>query len=200
MKSLQQRTAAAGLTQHAGIPPRVYDEDSVQLERIKRARVMAFSMLKDVAIAACPTRIIELGCGTGDISGPFVSENTTVEGFDCNPASLKVAVERFPGFIGFEQIPDEPLDCDILVLCEFLEHLENPLDLVSRWLPRAHTCLISHPLDGDLNGDLSAGEHQWSFSLADFFEWFPLGKHKLVAHEVFKMGGYQIVMGRGEHL
>jgi len=191
VKLLKQRSADHGIQVHAAVKPRIYEQDDVQKDRIGRARKMV-----EAAIGGRKgIRIVELGCGTMDISGPFSSAQH-VYGVECNPESVAIATERYP-HAHLNVISLQPEACDVLILCEFLEHIENPSELVSNWLPLAKQCVISHPLNGDLKEDLSGGEHQWSFSKEDFDGWFQLGGHKLVAQEVFKMEGYQIVMGRG---
>ncbi len=195
MKVLRHRNAEEGLAVHTAVEPRIYSDDAVQRDRIERARRMVRDAMGTPYHAQ---RIIELGCGTLDICGPFSLLNE-VHGVECNPAAVAIAAERWPN-AKLNALTLAPESSDIVVLCEFLEHVENPSEVVSGWLPLAKRSVISHPLDGDLTGDLSAGEHQWSFSMEDFLGWFELGGHKLVEHEVFRMGGYQIVMGRGERI
>lgn len=143
-------------------------------------------------------RIVELGCGTMDISGPF-SRDQLAYGVECNHDAVQIAAERWPD-AHLNVLTLDPEVCDVLVCCEFLEHIENPSELVAGWLPLAKHCVISHPLNGDLTGDLSAGEHQWSFSREDFVNWFTIGGHRIVEEQVFKMGGYEIILGRGERI
>jgi hypothetical protein len=191
MKALRQRSIQDGIAVHSAIQPRVYESDSVHSFRIEQAR----NMVKDAIGGRKGLRIVELGCGTLDISGPFSSDQN-VYGVECNINAAAIASERWP-FAKINWCSLQPESCDVIVLCEFLEHIETPSELISGWLPLAKACVISHPLDGDLTDDLSRGEHQWSFSMEDFLGWFELGGHSLVEHEVFKMGGYQIVLGRG---
>jgi hypothetical protein len=202
VKALRTRSASEGLGVHACIAPRIYEADDVQKDRIRRSREMLEKCICDYNCEhVCDDKtIVELGCGCCDISGPFANDDNMVVGFDCNPESLALALKRFPNIIRLAPIPDDPQCCDVLVCCEFLEHIENPSELIAGWLPKAERCVISHPLDGDISGDLSAGEHQWSFSKDDFENWFRIGGHELIESEVFKMGGYQIVLGRGENL
>jgi hypothetical protein len=194
VKSLRQRSASEGLRVHACIAPRVYEEDSVQKDRIERSRKMLSASIG----GRKGLRVVELGCGTMDITGPF-SQGQIVYGVECNQEAVEIAARRWPN-AHLNVFSLDPESCDVLVCCEFLEHIENPSELIARWLPLAKRCVISHPLDGDISGDLSAGEHQWSFSKEDFENWFRIGGHQLVEHDVFNMGGYQIILGRGERL
>src|SRR5205807_79387 len=66
-------------------------------------------------------------------------------------------------------------DCDVLILCEVLEHVENPGDLVDQWLPRAKNVIISHQLDEPVGSHLSGDVHVWSCSEKDFDNWFVRG-------------------------
>lgn len=142
------------------------------------------------------SHITELGCGTCDISGSFSFRND-VYAYDCNPEALEIALDRFPLLKATGPIPEaEP--CDILILCEFLEHIPDPLTLIKAWLPLAGEVVISHPLNGDLVRDLSGGEHQWSYNEEDFKRWFAIGGHEVIHQEIFQMGGYEIIIGRGK--
>ena len=192
MKPLKKRSADQALLHHQQLDARVYAEDAIQKDRIARAR----KLLADVAIL--PGQIVELGCGTGDISGPF-SETHQVYGFDCNEGAIQKAAERFPlGHWSKANIADMfVLPTDTLVLCEVLEHLENPMKLVEEWGPKAKAILISHPINGDLDHDLSGGDHQWSYDLDDFIRWFTVAGHVLTQVESFPMGGYQVAIGYG---
>lgn len=194
MISLYSRTHEEAVSKHAEINPRVYEECSNQRPRILRARDY---------VSETSGSIVELGCGTGDISGPFASTRE-VTGYDCNPSALCEARGRFPKG-KFYQGNIEALrsrKCGALVLCEVLEHISDPLNLVDRWLPQAEYSVISHPLNEIAlyrqGIDLSEGEHQWSFDRDDFEKWFELGGHRLVKSEVFQMGAYTVVIGLGK--
>ncbi len=194
MKALRQRSPEEGVSFHQKLEPRVYAGDEVQRNRIERSRDFLTACLD----GRKGLRIIELGCGTMDISGPF-SEDNDVWGVECNLAAAELAAARWPNArlnLGSLQ----PESCDVLVLCEFLEHIPEPHELVKAWLPLAEQVILSHPVNGDLTGDLSNGEHQWSYDEADFRNWFVSGGHELVAQEVFKMGGYDIIIGRGRRV
>lgn len=165
-------------------PPRLYEHDNCQAPRIKKAREY---------VSRCePASIVEFGCGTGDICGPW---GFLVHGIDANPESLAIARARYP--LGNWNNDSTPHLCDVIVLCEVLEHLEDPAGLVRKWLPRAKNSVISHPLNESLNSPLSGGEHQWSISEKDFDGWFEIGGHELVEKEQFQMGAYTIIIGRG---
>ena len=95
--------------------------------------------------------------------------------------------------LAVEDVP--PVDCDILVLCEILEHIEDPISLVTAWLPLAKHVIIGHPLVGD-GWDPEEG-HLWAYYDEDFHNWFPMGGHELAGSMEFPMG-YRMVLGRGD--
>jgi SAM-dependent methyltransferase len=108
--------------------------------------------------------IIELGCGTGDISG-FFSWGHSVKGYEASTKAALEAQRRFNWMdvevCDIQTLPPE--DCDLLIMCEILEHVDDPKALVKKWLPHAKFAVVSSPVDGDVQGDMSGGEHSWSF-------------------------------------
>lgn len=195
MRAIQHRSPEDGIRHHVAIfPPRVYETDRAHAPRIAKTR----GYLELAIGGRTGLTIVELGCGTLDVSGPS-AEQHTVYGFDCNELAIRAAKQRWPS-AHLCSVLLGPCHCDVLVLCEFLEHIPNPDSLVKDWLPLAHSCVISHPLNEDASKGLSAGEHQWVFDEADFRNWFEIGGHKLLEHESFMLdGGMPIILGRGEH-
>lgn len=113
------------------------------------------------------------------------------------PGAVAAAKRRYPDLTVIEsRVEDvEPIDCDILVMCEFLEHIWEPVEFVKAWMPRARYVIISHPLVGDGN-DPEVG-HAWTYKREDFENWFPLGGHRKIKSDDFDMG-YKMVIGVGE--
>jgi len=70
--------------------PRSYDR---RMDRVSGGRVRA---LKEAVAAAVPTgaRVLEMGCGTGELLVLLAGRGATVVGFDVSPAMLAVARER----------------------------------------------------------------------------------------------------------
>lgn len=196
MYPLKQRSASDGVIFHAHSPTRVYADDAIQGARVARAQIYLDRCIADSGKERCS--IVELGCGTADISGPFSGRHDVV-GIDCNEQSLATAKKRFPEIITLCRSIDEaqPIACDVLVLCETLEHLADPPAVVKAWLPLAEMVVISHPLDEPVESGLSAGEHQWGLSEMDFASWFNIGGARISEEFIFQMGAYQIIMGRG---
>ncbi len=191
---------------HKTTEARVYSspEEAVHLPRLIHAHNLLEEAIQRARHEFRPSDrqplIVELGCGTGDICGPHV-KHAEVVGFDVNPAAIRVAKQRFPGGM-FVEKPIENVsllgaDCDILVMCEVLEHLEDPLQRVKVLGPQAKFMLVSHPLDEALNSDISGGEHRWSFDMDDFHEWFRAAGHRLLKTGLFQMGMYRMVIGLG---
>jgi len=178
----------------------VYATDSVQQIRIQYARKAVKEMLlklKEAYVSTAHTMktVVELGANSCDISG-YVSMGHMVHAWEVSPRCVEFIVRNYPWVnLHAEDIEEaEPMSCDILILCEILEHLMDPEELVKRWLPNARYALISSPLKGDLTGDLSGGEHVWSFDEADFMRFPFIGGHIVLSEISFPMGQYTIKM------
>lgn len=207
MKALLERTQFEGIKHHERDPVRVYVDDSIQATRIQQTVGMAQRALATLG----PGRhsVLELGCGTADISGQLSVDHEII-GIDCNPLSIAMANRRWlrgsdhdPYYAAREIPSPEAQDIidaggDLVILCELLEHMTDPIDLVERCLPNFKLCVISHPLDGDLRGDLSGGDHCWSLSREDFFNWFNVGGHSVEESREFSTGEYKIGLGWGK--
>ena len=143
--------------------------------------------------------IVEPGCSTGDISGFFAANMTQVIGIDVTPGAAQAARLKWPAMtILEEKIEDiEPIECDILVLCEFLEHIIDPVAFVQKWLPHARYVVIGHPLVGD-GFDPEPG-HPWAYYDVDFANWFVYGRHTPEEAWTFPMG-YRMIIGWGKRL
>lgn len=140
-------------------------------------------------------KIIEPGCSAGDISGYFSDEHDVWMN-DVVPGAVAEARKRWPNAtieLGpseeFEEVP-----CDILVMCEFLEHITGPIEFVQRWAPLAKYLVISHPLVGD-GWDPEKG-HYWAYDIHDFRHWFEISGHEILHEQYFRMG-YHMILGTG---
>lgn len=170
--------------------------EDTQPDRVRRARGHIDTILaRPDVVDLGPMMIVELGCGAGDITGPF-SDRHIVMGFDITPAAVRVARERYPRMTVVESRVETlaPTACDILVMTEFLEHVPDPGELVDRWFPKAKYVVVGHPLNDP--GDREIG-HLWSYDLRDFRGWFLRGGHVLLEHEVFSEGFPEMVLGHG---
>lgn len=195
MKRLHERTADEQYAFHRDREKeRIYETDSCQAERIARSRRMVARVLdgmKVVDAAHTFFTVVEVGCGMSDIGGYF-SMGHKVIGVEANPTHALSCMKRWPHM----DVRDgnietmEPMECDVLILCETLEHLANPMEFCKRWLPKARYAVISCPIDGDLKGDASSTEHTWSINAGDFTDFFKAGGHDLREIERFEMGCY----------
>jgi len=199
MQPLQTRPVDP-LLQHKTLPVRNYAEDPVQCDRIRRTReAVGRAILDGKDEVKDDLLVISLGCGSGDVEGPF-SAITRVIGFDCNPAALACARERFPLAFYFEADIEalEPRLSDVLILSEVLEHLQDPHALVARWLPQSRHVVITHPINEPLDSTASGGDHSWSYDEWDLKQWLVNGEHQLEEFFVYQMGIYVIGCVRGK--
>jgi demethylmenaquinone methyltransferase/2-methoxy-6-polyprenyl-1,4-benzoquinol methylase len=70
--------------------PRSYDQ---RMDKVSSGRVLA---LKQAVAREVPpgSRVLEIGCGTGELAGLLCGRGARVEGFDRSPAMIEVARER----------------------------------------------------------------------------------------------------------
>lgn len=162
--------------------------------RVEKAKLFVKSALS--AMEPGTAVIVEPGCSAGDISGPFTGWAKDVIGIDVVPAAVELARKRYPDMTVVEGIADDmdPIDCDILVLCEFLEHITDPVSFVSAWLPRARYVVIGHPLNDP--GGMEQG-HVWSYTYEDYLRWFTIGGHEMVEIHLFSGPFPEMVLGMG---
>lgn len=168
--------------------------EDTQRDRVHKAREIISTI-----VALSPgkaMRIIEPGCSAGDISGYFSADHDVL-GFDVVPAAIAATRERYPLMNVKECIAEdqEPQECDILVMCEFLEHIDDPTAFVKAWMPLANYVVIGHPLVRD-GHDPEVG-HVWAYYPDDFMSWFTLGGHRITQAWTFSMG-YEMIIGWGE--
>jgi len=164
-----------------------------QAYRVDKAKLFVRSALANIPLWAT---IVEPGCSAGDISGPFAEDGVHVVGIDVVPAAVKLARERYPRMEVIEAEADAmvPRTCDVLVLCEFLEHISDPIAFVKGWLPLARYVVIGHPLNDP--GGVEPG-HVWSYTLQDYMRWFEIGDHRMLETHLFSGPFPEMVMGIG---
>jgi SAM-dependent methyltransferase len=108
-----------------------------------------------------PQSLCEVGCGSGGVLAAlrdYLGEGCHLTGYDIAPVLKDFWEKHGDRGIDFrladflESHPEE--HCDILLLIDVLEHLENPLEFLRLILPRAG-CFIFHiPLDLHAQGAL----------------------------------------------
>ena len=114
-----------------GRPPS-YDQrmDKVSGGRVRAAKEQVVSELPPVA------RVLEIGCGTGELASMMCNHGATVEGFDLSPSMIAVAKERIAlehlqqrfsaremGVEGLDDLPEASYDAVVstFVLSELSE-------------------------------------------------------------------------------
>lgn len=165
-----------------------------QRDRVQLARFLVDKIIDKEWFVPCPT-IVELGCGAGDISGPYATDDRRrVIGYDVTPAAEEACNTRWPRMEFHLQPVEEvePLDCDILVMTEFLEHVEDPEKIVRAWLPKARWAVIGHPLD-EPDPPIEPG-HIWSYTREDWRAWFKMGGHQWREEFRFPMGPWDAMI------
>ena len=70
--------------------PRSYDQ---LMDKVSRGRVRA---VKEAVARAVPegSRVLEIGCGTGELAALIVERGSKVEGFDLSPSMVERAEKR----------------------------------------------------------------------------------------------------------
>ena len=70
--------------------PRSYDR---RIDKISRGRVRA---AKEAVAALIPggSRVLDIGCGTGELASMLVARGATVDGFDLSPSMVEAAKGR----------------------------------------------------------------------------------------------------------
>jgi Methyltransferase domain len=193
MKPLKPRTAEEAYEHHKYTPVRDYTQDQ-HAPRIARSREVCLEALNGRPMS----RVIELGCGTADISGFLSEQGHFSTGYESSFQAFMKALDRWPRLIAvncdIQRQP--PRSCDLLILCEILEHVEDPEKLCASWMPFAEQCVMSSPEEGDLDGDHSAGDHQWSFTRQDFERFVAAGGHEVVKSENLRIGSYNFMIFR----
>lgn len=177
--------------------------DKGQPGRIDLARFCLDKILAR-ALTYRPLKLVELGCGAGDITGPYAmpeawgKHRVEVHGYDVVPMAQETCARRWP-FMEFHLGPveeAEPQDCDLLVLCEFLEHVDDPQAIIKKWLPKAKWVIIGHPLY-EPNPPYETG-HIWSYTLEDWWAWFTDNDYTIIEQFRFPMAPYtDMVLGYG---
>jgi len=203
VKRLVERTPPECFQLHARKPGRVYEDDPWHARRIEKTREAVIVALLDMNKTPVHRwgKIVELGCGTADISG-FFSWAHYVLGLEASPTAAIAAAKRYP-WMNVEVVDVQeavPLPCDIVILTEILEHVADPMLLAEKWLTVSAYSVLSCPIDGDLPKDVSAGEHCWSISETDWSEFFERGQHEVIRKEILSLPDYTIAIGVGRRV
>lgn len=164
-----------------------FDKDEFIRVRIQKCREY---VEKCVKVCGALPNITDLGCGCGEICGPFHEcGKASVLGIDCNTNALLHAAKKY----GIHTLNSDlslckPGDGDVLVMCDVLEHVEFPSLIAFAWLPLYRYCVISHPL----NESHQNREHKWIFSEEDFENWFYASGFRILEKEKFVVPGINV--------
>lgn len=75
--------------------------------------------------------ILEIGCGPGDLAAAIVPSTATYLGIDIDSREVETARIRYPNLsfaVGSAyELPVESKSIDLVIACEVLEHLEDPV-------------------------------------------------------------------------
>lgn len=193
MTRIQEVSSDEIYQRHAPKPPRHYESDIDHAERLAATRKMIGVLLEKMNDGPSHKRfrIIELGCGAGDIGG-FFSWGHNAKGYDASHRALLAAQRRW-NWMEFE-VADiqtlKPEECDLLIACEVLEHIVDPAELLAKWLPGCRYAVVSSPINGDDTGDISGGEHVWNFHPGELEGMLIEGGHEVIDSKTATMGGY----------
>jgi 2-polyprenyl-3-methyl-5-hydroxy-6-metoxy-1,4-benzoquinol methylase len=69
-------------------------------------------------------RVLDFGCGTGQLAGSLAPEHYI--GYEIDPGSLAEARERYPDHLFSDRLPSVTEKFDTIVLLAVIEHLPNP--------------------------------------------------------------------------
>jgi SAM-dependent methyltransferase len=185
----------------------------IDLARLFIEKIMRKDLRPGIRVEPEPAlRFVELGCGAGDVTGPFSqpgwwpyiggggysTHNIEVVGIDVVPIAAQKIGERYPNMTAIVSPVEElePMDCDLLVMTEFLEHVHDPVALTAKWMPHAKWALIGHPLN-EPNPPYETG-HIWSYTKDDWAAWFLNNGFHIWERILFPMGYWEdMVMGHG---
>jgi len=129
-----------------GYDPATYQEETLfqkggligYLAGVRKRRIIEYAMAGlDVCSSDAdrPRRILDIGCGYGDVTAGLVADNLIVVGADINPTAITVASETVPhaSFVvtDITALPFPDGAFDAVVCSDVLEHLAVPRELAT---------------------------------------------------------------------
>lgn len=182
---------------------RLAHERSFQVLHPHPVRIESFQFLK--AHLSPTYRVLDLGCGTGDLSNQIANCVAQVIALDHDPVLLEWARKnRALPNLSFENgdaetyLASKPESVDVLILSHILEHLDNPIEFLIQSTPYCRFIYIEVP-DFDrtplnhyrkqLNVRLqyADNDHIWEFDRKDMLTLIRKANLKLVNSE-FRFG------------
>jgi 2-polyprenyl-3-methyl-5-hydroxy-6-metoxy-1,4-benzoquinol methylase len=192
-----------GAVRHRNLRPVIYTHfKSSQLRIIKSREYLETAVcLAKIDHPGRPISIFEMGCGTMDITGPFSRrDDCVVKGCDCNQAALNVAKQRWPKVTTVLESLSSATDvrADVLVACEILEHLRDPIPIMQSLMHQCEYAVISHPIDQPLTSQSARhGHHCWVYDMQDFAEWFSMNEYACLKYENGILSGGVVLVAIG---
>jgi 2-polyprenyl-3-methyl-5-hydroxy-6-metoxy-1,4-benzoquinol methylase len=97
------------------------------------------SRLLALALAQRPGRVLDVGCSSGYLARPLVSNGATVTGLELDPAAARAAREVcddvLVGDVESMDLPFEPESFDVVLCGDVVEHLRDPERALARLRP-----------------------------------------------------------------
>ncbi len=107
-------------------------------------------LLYTIALIPPDARVLEVGCADGWLSRFLyhMKPEQKIVGVDIEEGLLEFARKRHPKDIEFCLLPELKGKYNVVLMCEVLEHIEHPEDLISTYIPylkKPATFIISVP-------------------------------------------------------
>jgi 2-polyprenyl-3-methyl-5-hydroxy-6-metoxy-1,4-benzoquinol methylase len=81
--------------------------------------------------------VLEVGCGSGVLAQMLIADGAAYDGFDFSPMAIEKARSRNPSGRFFVGDATDPAcygaNCDGIVCCEVLEHIDGDLTAIQHW-------------------------------------------------------------------
>jgi SAM-dependent methyltransferase len=136
-------------------------QDAAEAERLGRWRALGARSKADHAIELCeragvrPASLVEICCGDGSLLAELAARGLapTLDGFDISPKAAGFARERgvarrVEAYDG-NHVPARDGEYDLAVLSHVLEHVPDPLPLLTESARVAHHVMIEVPLEAN---------------------------------------------------
>jgi len=167
-------------------------QEHYRLDEPKVYRGYHMTFLDSSPVFPQGTRVLDIGCGTGELLGELHKRNCEVWGVDSDKRDIEVAKQ----FFGLSNLYAMPLDdfflkmdlplFDIITFFEVLEHLDNPLafiDNVKKLLKPGGRIIMSVPSRDRMLANL----YDWDFPPYHLSRWNVTAISNLFAKIGFKI-------------
>lgn len=161
---------------------------------VHHERLHVAAMLANRAITAGAASIVDLGCGDGGLLS-LLRPGTPAHGYDLMPANVEHARNHRRQQVDLADIVQgEPEWADLVVVTEFLEHLEDPHKMVARIAANTRWVVASSPADEtDASHD---AVHAWAWDRDGYAAMFDAAGITVTGHEITTGGrSFQVLLG-----